>query len=131
MQRVAWRSMTDKGPGRSSINHYTSDNKLTFCNKKIPQNAFCYDAFGPTDCIKCLEKKDEVNVFKMNWDEKVIFFRETVTLLGGTYQLEDGEHKAWWDAYGDNKNICIAYGKLSGIGVCMLNNWLYLSRNHE
>lgn len=128
MRRIAWQSLTTRGPGKWSNNHHTIDGKKTLCGRKIPQSheVFRNDAFSETDCKKCITMRDTLAVYSTNKDEKIARFKEVVADLGGTYVLENGKHSAWWDAYGDKKNLYIAYGKLSSIGVALTQNWLYL-----
>lgn len=125
MNRVAWQAMTKHGLGRWSSNHYTIDSKMTLCGKKMPK-VFRNDVFSDKDCQKCIKRRDSVQVLAVKDEEKIARFKEVVAELGGNYVLEDEEHRAWWDAYGDKKNLYIAYGKLSCIGVCLTDNWLYL-----
>lgn len=131
MRRIAWQSLTTRGPGKWSNNHHTIDGKKTLCGRKIPQSheVFRNDAFSETDCQKCIQRRDSVVVHSTNREEKIAKFKEVVTDLGGTYVFEDDQHKAWWDACGDKKNLYIAYGKLSSIGVWLTNNWLCLHLN--
>jgi hypothetical protein len=126
MRRIAWQSLTTRGPGKWSNNHHTIDNKKTLCGRKIPQQVFRNDAFSEKDCQKCIQRRDAVAVYSTNREEKIAKFKEVVANLGGTYVFEDSKHKAWWDAYGDKKNLYIAYGKLSCLGVWLTANWLYL-----
>lgn len=130
MHCVAWRqTKTNGGIGRASINHQTFDDKKTLCGKKIPQNAFCYDAYGPTDCEKCLKKKDAAIVIAKTNEDRIKLFKKVVEELDGNYVFEDGKHRAFWDAYGGREAVekrCIAYGKLSSINVWMYENWLTL-----
>jgi hypothetical protein len=111
------------GLGKASINHYTDDNKLTLCGKKIPQDAFCYDAFGPDECEKCDGKRERLLLPK-TYDEKLAYFKKVVEELGGTYE----DKSAWWDAKAMEKR-CVAYGKLSFMEVWMSNNWLYFKES--
>lgn len=126
--RIGWQSMTARGPGRWSHNHYTEDGNLTLCGKKIPgtNEAFRLEANGSNDCAKCFERKEQLISETQTDEEKIAKFKHVVAELNGTYVFEDGEHRAWWDAYGDHKNLYIAYGKLSNINVWLMNNWLYL-----
>lgn len=126
MNRIAWQSLTKRGPGRWSSNHHTTDGKKTLCGKKIPIQVFRKDAFSDKDCPKCIDLRDLVLMRSIRDDEKVAKFKEVVAECGGTYVFEDGQHKAWWDAYGDKTALYIAYGKLSCIGVGLTANWLYL-----
>ena len=131
MRRIAWQSLTSRGPGRWSSNHHTTDDKKTLCGKKIPQSheVFRNDAFSERDCQKCIAKRDMVVVTAVSKEEKIALFKEVVKEQGGTYVFEDDQHKAWWDAYGDYKPAYIAYGRLSHIGVWLTGNWLYLHLN--
>ncbi len=126
MNRIAWQSLTKRGPGRWSSNHHTTDGKKTLCGKKIPEQVFRKDAFGEKDCPKCIQRRDMVVASAVTQEEKIALFKEVVKELEGTYVFEDGKHSAWWDAYGDHKNEYIAYGRLSHIGVWLTGNWLYL-----
>lgn len=126
MRRIAWQAITKRGPGRWSSNHHTADDKTTLCGKIIPEQIFRNDAFSEKDCVKCIQKRDMLVAHAVNNEEKIALFKEVVKELEGTYVFEDGQHKAWWDAYGDYKNVYIAYGRLSYIGVWLTGNWLYL-----
>lgn len=117
------------GVGRPSINHFTICGKVTLCNKQIPESAFCYDAFGPTDCEKCRIEKER-SFLPKTYEDKLSYFKKVVEDLGGTYV--DNEHCGWWDAYGGKEaleNRCVAYGKLSFMNVFMVNNWLYFKES--
>ncbi len=126
MKLIAWQSMTSRGPGKWSNNHYTEDDKKTLCGRKIPERPFRLEACGSDSCAKCFEKQEQLVPAAKTDEEKIAKFKYVVAELGGTHVVEDGEHRAWWDAYGDHKNLYIAYGKLSNINVWLLNNWLYL-----
>lgn len=126
MRRIAWQSLTSRGPGRWSSNHHTLDNKTTLCGKKIPEQIFRNDAFSEKDCAKCIQRRDELAVNATSKEEKIAKFKEVTKQFGGEYRFEDGEHQAVWDAYGEKAPMYVAYGKLSSIGVCLVANWLYL-----
>lgn len=136
LSRVAWKSYKkDGGIGRASINHYTADNKKTLCNKDIPgtSEVHCYDAFGPTDCKLCLNRKSLAEDAMKKASEKPAHFKQVVEEYGGTYGFKDGVHSAWWDAYGDKKNLYIAYGRLTsmisvGDSLSLTENWLYFKQ---
>jgi len=130
VRRIAWQSLTTRGPGKWSNNHHTIDGKKTLCGRKIPQQVFRNDAFSEKDCAKCITMRDTLAVYSVKPEEKVAKFKEVVADLGGEYRFEDGKHSAVWDAYGDKTNLYIAYGKLSSIGVWLTANWLYLQDNH-
>jgi len=134
LKRVAWKShKKDGGIGRASINHYTADNKKTLCNKDIPSTnqAHCYDAFGPTDCEKCLSRKSLAEDAMKKAAEKPAHFKQIVEGLGGHYEFSDGIHSAWWE--GDKKNLYAAYGRLTpmisaGDSLSLTDNWLYFKQ---
>jgi len=135
LSRVAWKSYKkDGGIGRASINHYTSDNKKTLCNKEIPGQVHCLDAFGLTDCALCLSRKSLVEDATKKASEKPAHFKRIVEEYGGHYECNDGVHSAWWDAYGDKKNLYIAYGRLApmvsgGDSLNLIDNWLHFKAN--
>lgn len=137
MHKIAWKSLNKNGGiGRASINHFTSDNKKTLCNKDIPQKVQCLDAFGSDDCAKCLERKTLVDDSNKKSSEKAVHFKNIVENLGGTYEIHDDVHSGWWDAYGDKKNLYIAYGRLTpmiadGDSLRMTDNWLYFKPNER
>lgn len=132
MLKVAWKSLRKNGGiGRASINHFTTDKKKTLCNKKIPAQVHCLDAFGVDDCVKCFERKAATDNYLKMVADKPLYFKEVVEGLGGQYEFDGKTHSAWWDAYGDKKNLYIAYGRLACLmdgrdSFRLINNWLYL-----
>ncbi len=123
---------------KHSDKHYTTDKKTTLCGKKIPKKAFRLicgnmpDIVNPPACKKCQVMKDRLTPVPKTEEAKIARFKEVVEEYGGKYVYEDGEHKAWWDAYDRAApGRFIAYGKLSYIGVWLIQNWLYLKVGEE
>jgi hypothetical protein len=137
MQKVAWKSIKkDGGIGRASINHFTIDSKITLCQKDIPVQVHCLDAFGKKTCSTCLLRKDSVESRLKSSVDKCEYFKNTIDNLGGTYEFEDGVHKGWWDAYGDKTNLYMAYGRFTAMlgdndKLWLIYNWVYYKPGEE
>jgi hypothetical protein len=131
MQKIAWKVIKkDGGAGRASINHYTTDNKTTLCQKEIPVEVHCLNAFGERNCVKCFDRKDSIESKLKSPEDKGKYFKDTIDNLGGIYKFEDGIHKGWWDAYDDKTNLYLAYGRFTAMigetdALWLTNNWVY------
>jgi hypothetical protein len=131
MQKIAWKAIRkDGGIGRASINHFTTDSKVTLCQKDIPTEVHCLDAFGDKTCEKCLGRKDSIESKLKSAVDKGKYFKDIIDNLGGIYEFEDGIHKGWWDAYGDKTNLYVAYGRFTAMlgdtdALWLTYNWVY------